>query len=236
MHLRGALTDCLIGNVDDQDFQGTLFESMSDLARLPEPLEHGLAKTSGRGLLFLRPARSNYYCGVCMRDNSLALHLIKQGHEVTVLPAKQPHLLDEDRAVQQSPIFGGVNVYLRHKFPAISERLRGGWTRCCNSRQTAASLAGEQEGMTTPRQLGELPCPPCGPRMGPLAKGGEQSDRLVSKSMANRMFFCFPPYCLAGVGRAVREELGIPAHFPFFKVRMVFSTPSCLNSGRMRGN
>jgi len=45
-HLRGALTDCLIGNVDDQDFK-ELFDSMSDLAHLPEPLEHGLAKTSG---------------------------------------------------------------------------------------------------------------------------------------------------------------------------------------------
>lgn len=44
-HLRGALTDCLIGNVDDHDFK-ELFESMSDLARLPEPVEHGLAKSS----------------------------------------------------------------------------------------------------------------------------------------------------------------------------------------------
>ena len=44
-HLRGALTDCLIGNVDDQDFK-ELFESMSDLARLPDPVDHGLAKTS----------------------------------------------------------------------------------------------------------------------------------------------------------------------------------------------
>jgi flavin-dependent dehydrogenase len=44
-HLRGALTDCLIGNVDDQDFK-ELFESMSDFVRLPEPVKHGLAKTS----------------------------------------------------------------------------------------------------------------------------------------------------------------------------------------------
>ena len=44
-HLRGALTDCLIGNVDDHDFK-ELFESMSDLARLPLPVEHGLAKAS----------------------------------------------------------------------------------------------------------------------------------------------------------------------------------------------
>ena len=44
-HLRGALTDCLIGNVDDQDLK-ELFDSMSDLARLPEPVGHGLPKTS----------------------------------------------------------------------------------------------------------------------------------------------------------------------------------------------
>ena len=45
-HLRSSLTDCLIGNVDDQDFK-ELFDSMSDLAHLPEPVKHGLAKASG---------------------------------------------------------------------------------------------------------------------------------------------------------------------------------------------
>ena len=44
-HLRAALTDCLIGNVDDQDFK-ELFDAMSDLAELPEPVEHGLAHAS----------------------------------------------------------------------------------------------------------------------------------------------------------------------------------------------
>jgi hypothetical protein len=41
-HLRSSLTDCLIGNVDDQDFR-ELFEAMSDLAELPEPVDCGLA-------------------------------------------------------------------------------------------------------------------------------------------------------------------------------------------------
>ena len=44
-HLRSALTDCLVGNVDDQDFR-ELFDAMSDLADLPEPVEHGLAHAS----------------------------------------------------------------------------------------------------------------------------------------------------------------------------------------------
>lgn len=44
-HLRAALTDCLIGNVDDNEFR-ELFDAMSDLADLPEPIEHGLPNSS----------------------------------------------------------------------------------------------------------------------------------------------------------------------------------------------
>ncbi|MDG1325207.1 MAG: NAD(P)/FAD-dependent oxidoreductase, partial [Opitutales bacterium] len=44
-HLRAALTDCLIGNVDDKEFR-ELFDAMSDLADLPDPIEHGLTTAS----------------------------------------------------------------------------------------------------------------------------------------------------------------------------------------------
>lgn len=44
-HLRAALTDCLIGNVDDNEFR-ELFDAMSDVANLPEPIEHGLTTAS----------------------------------------------------------------------------------------------------------------------------------------------------------------------------------------------
>ena len=43
--MRSDLTDCLVGNVDDNDFT-RLFAAMSKLAELPEPIEHGLAKVS----------------------------------------------------------------------------------------------------------------------------------------------------------------------------------------------
>ena len=41
--MRSDLTDCLVGNVDENDFS-SLFAAMSKLAELPEPIEHGLAK------------------------------------------------------------------------------------------------------------------------------------------------------------------------------------------------
>ena len=44
-HLRAALTDCLIGNVDDNEFR-ELFDAMSDLAELPEEIKHGLTTAS----------------------------------------------------------------------------------------------------------------------------------------------------------------------------------------------
>ena len=44
-HLRAALTDCLIGNVDYNEFR-ELFDAMSDLADLPAPIEHGLTTAS----------------------------------------------------------------------------------------------------------------------------------------------------------------------------------------------
>ena len=52
-----------------------------------------------------------------MRDNSLASHLISLGHDVTMLPTYLPHFLDEEDANPEQPIFfGGINVYLQHKF------------------------------------------------------------------------------------------------------------------------
>ncbi len=43
MHLRGTLTDCLIGDLIDRDY-GELLEAMKDFAKLPDPLSHGRAK------------------------------------------------------------------------------------------------------------------------------------------------------------------------------------------------
>jgi flavin-dependent dehydrogenase len=42
MHLRGTLTDCLIGDLIDRDYS-ELLEAMKNFASLPEPLSHGRA-------------------------------------------------------------------------------------------------------------------------------------------------------------------------------------------------
>ena len=143
-----------------------------------------------------------------MRDNSLARHLIKQGHEVTVLPAYLPHLLDEPSSAKQTPIFfGGVNVYLQHKFKFFRKTPR--WMdQIFNSHTLLRWVAGKR-GMTTPRQLGEITLSTLRGRDGPLAK---EVDKVVDwfKEHGKPDVLLLSTVLLAGIGRAVREELGIP--------------------------
>ena len=89
-------------------------------------------------LAFLTPGTGNYYCGVCMRDNSLAKYLIKSGHEVSMLPTYLPLFLDENPATQELPIFfGGINVYFASEHgllqgePSIITSKWGFWHRNC---------------------------------------------------------------------------------------------------------
>jgi len=143
-----------------------------------------------------------------MRDNSLARHLIKQGHDVTVLPAYLPHLLDEDRAVQQSPIFfGGVNVYLQHKFPFFRKTPQ--WMDQIFNSETLLRWVAGKRGMTTPRQLGEITLSTLRAKDGPLAK---EVDKVIDwfKEHGKPDVLLLSTVLLAGIGRAVREELGIP--------------------------
>jgi len=144
-----------------------------------------------------------------MRDNSLARQLIKQGHEVTVLPAYLPHLLDEERAVQESPVFfGGINVYLQHKFPLFRKTPQ--WLdQIFNSHTLLRWVAGKR-GMTTPRQLGEITLSTLRAKDGPLTK---EVNKVIDwfKEHGKPDVLLLSTVLLAGIGRAVREELGIPA-------------------------
>ena len=52
------------------------------------------------------------YCGSCLRDNALATELMRQGHDVTLLPLYTPTLTDEKNVSEEKVLFGGISVYL----------------------------------------------------------------------------------------------------------------------------
>jgi glycosyltransferase involved in cell wall biosynthesis len=143
-----------------------------------------------------------------MRDNSLARHLITQGHEVSVLPTYLPHLLDEPSVEKKNPIFfGGVNVYLQHKFSFFRKTPR--WLdQLLNSKRLLRWVA-RRSGMTTPRDLGEITLSTLRGKEGPLDK---EVNKVIDwfKKHGKPDILVLSTVLLASVGRAAREDLGIP--------------------------
>jgi glycosyltransferase involved in cell wall biosynthesis len=69
-------------------------------------------------ILSLTAGAASMYCGSCLRDNALAAELIRQGHDVTLLPCYTPTLTDEENVSRQQHIFfGGISVYLEQHVP-----------------------------------------------------------------------------------------------------------------------
>ncbi len=61
-------------------------------------------------ILSLTAGAASMYCGSCLRDNALAAELIRQGHDVTLLPFYTPTLTDEENVSRQA-----AGVLRRHQ-------------------------------------------------------------------------------------------------------------------------
>jgi glycosyltransferase involved in cell wall biosynthesis len=69
-------------------------------------------------ILSLTAGAASMYCGSCLRDNALAAELIRQGHDVTLLPFYTPTLTDEENVSRSEQVFfGGISVYLEQHMP-----------------------------------------------------------------------------------------------------------------------
>jgi len=69
-------------------------------------------------ILSLTAGAATMYCGSCLRDNALAAELIRQGHDVTLLPFYTPTLTDEENVSRQDEVFfGGISVFLEQHMP-----------------------------------------------------------------------------------------------------------------------
>lgn len=66
-------------------------------------------------LLYLTAGAAGMYCGSCLRDNALASELLRQGHDVTLLPLYTPPKTDEPSVSSDKVFFGGISVYLEQQ-------------------------------------------------------------------------------------------------------------------------
>lgn len=68
-------------------------------------------------ILSITAGAAGMYCGSCLRDNALAVELLRRGHQVTLLPLYTPTSPDEHNVSRNQVLFGGISVYLQQYSP-----------------------------------------------------------------------------------------------------------------------
>ncbi len=155
--------------------------------------------------MLLTPGTGHFYCGSCLRDNTLAAALRQQGHEVEVVPLYLPMMLEDGQAEEPRVHMGGINMYLQQKVGLAkhapdwlanlldSPRLlrwaskRGNMTEAPDLGPMTVSMVRGEDG----RQAGEVE------KLVRWAKEQPRPDVLV---ISNAM--------LIGVVRRMKQELG----------------------------
>ncbi len=64
-------------------------------------------------ILSITAGAAGMYCGSCLRDNALAVELLRRGHQVTLLPLYTPTNPDETNVSRKRVLFGGISIYLQ---------------------------------------------------------------------------------------------------------------------------
>jgi hypothetical protein len=69
-------------------------------------------------ILSLTAGAASMYCGSCRARQPRWRRVIRQGHDVTLLPFYTPTLTDEDNVSRGEQVFfGGISVYLEQHMP-----------------------------------------------------------------------------------------------------------------------
>ena len=158
-------------------------------------------------ILALTAGASGMYCGSCMLDNALAAELIRQKHDVILLPVYTQTRTDAENVSYPRIFFNGVSVYFQTYFPKL-RRLPAFVDRLLDSRwllkiATARSIRVE------PKELGELTVAMLEGRNGKLQR---EFDKLVGwlKTQPAPDVISLPYSLLISMAQPLKEVLHCP--------------------------
>ena len=101
------------------------------------------------------PGTGNFYCGSCLRDNTLVSALRRLGHDAMLVPLYLPPVTDEPNEAARSPLlFGGINVYLQQQFAMF--RRTPVWLDRWFDAPRLLRLAADRASMTNAADHGEM--------------------------------------------------------------------------------
>ncbi|MFY9557579.1 MAG: glycosyltransferase family 4 protein [Blastocatellia bacterium] len=158
-------------------------------------------------ILSITAGAAGMYCGSCLRDNTLAAELLRQGHDVLLVPIYTPTLTDEENVSQHRVFFGGISVYLeqhvplfRHT-PKLLDRL---WDS-----ETALKMLARHSVSVAPKSLAELTIS--------MLKGEDGNQRKELSNLINWLkaesrpdVVNLPNSLLIALAEPIKRELDIP--------------------------
>ncbi len=160
-------------------------------------------------LLFLTPGTGSYHCGVCMRDNALAKHLVAAGHDAILLPMYLPLALDESSASPSAPVFfGGLNVYLQQQFAWFRNAPR--WVDDLLNHPSILKILGGFSSMTRSATTGELTHSMLRGEDGNQTKEIEKLLEWIRSLPAPPDAIFLSTGLLAGLAAPLRRATGVP--------------------------
>jgi glycosyltransferase involved in cell wall biosynthesis len=105
-------------------------------------------------ILSITAGAAGMYCGSCLRDNALAVELLRRGHQVTLLPLYTPTNPDETNVSHKRVLFGGISIYLQ-QYSSFFRRSPKWLDRLIDSPWLINAFASRSLS-TDPRMLGDL--------------------------------------------------------------------------------
>ena len=159
-------------------------------------------------ILQLTPGTGNYYCGSCLRDNSLVRALRALGHDVLMVPLYLPLMTDEPSETAGTPVFlSGISVFLEQKFPAF--RHMPDWLNRLFSAPAMLRLAAGLVDMTSARDLGESAVSML---QGAESRQAGEVERLIAwlRTQPRPDVISLSNSLLSGLARRLKEEFRAP--------------------------
>jgi glycosyltransferase involved in cell wall biosynthesis len=123
-------------------------------------------------ILSLTAGAAGMYCGSCFRDNALAIELLAQGHDISLVPVYTPTRTEDTNVSQRQVLFGGISVYLQHRFAMFRHGPRF-LDRLWDAPQVIDAFAGRSVS-NDPKLLGSLTVSMLGGQSGVLRREFEK--------------------------------------------------------------
>ena len=146
-------------------------------------------------------------CGSCIRDNALAAELIRQGHQVLLLPIYTPTITDEENVSQPQVFFSGLSVYAREFVPGMKHMPK--WLEDWLDSPKLVNALTRLSISNSPKQLGELTVSMLRGEDGTQA---EEFEKLVDwlSSQPRPDIVSIPYTLLIRMAAPIKQALGCP--------------------------